>query len=307
MQYYLSPLEHDYGYGYCDSQDHRRTLPKELTTNVYRLEKYDNRCYKPLSPPYYVVYLYSNWGILHSDPCMNPEDEAIQTMKIVEFIKYKYKQVSGTNRDDYIDREIRGKKRYCRDCFEKLKKDEEEMEEERRKWDDFDGRYFDDLHKEEMERMNKPIESYTTDLERYMISLPDRSDILKESGYDPLNRYHRDTMDDLFYLHMDMQSIFKSGDDRHDGIITQDKNRIFPNEQVLTAYMQKNYNSFPQVQYCKIFDNGITKIKHYPKFTIIIHFSEPKGYWMEFEAPGGCSGYHISNCISSRFWVDDGE
>jgi hypothetical protein len=83
LQYYLNKIEHDYGFGTCDALGgvYEKSLPKVRNTRK------NDRCDKSLSPPYYFVYFTFDWGTLHSDPCMNAEDEAIQTMKIAEFIK----------------------------------------------------------------------------------------------------------------------------------------------------------------------------------------------------------------------------
>jgi hypothetical protein len=63
------------------------------------------------------------------------------------------------------------------------------------------------------------------------------------------------------------------------------QNRIFPNEQEITAYLQQHHNhSGFEIQYCKIFEWGLDE-KSRPKFTIIIHFSKPKGYWMQYDIP----------------------
>ena len=63
-----------------------------------------------------------------------------------------------------------------------------------------------------MKRINKPIESCSTDVERYIIPLPDRSDILQKEGFDMHNKYDRDAMTNQFCLYMDIQCIFKSND-----------------------------------------------------------------------------------------------
>ena len=44
------------------------------------------KCSRSLHAPYYVAYDDLK-GFLFSDPCKNPDDEAIQTAKLEEFIK----------------------------------------------------------------------------------------------------------------------------------------------------------------------------------------------------------------------------
>jgi hypothetical protein len=84
----------------------------------------------------------------------------------------------------------------------------------------------------------------------------------------------------------------------------KDSDRIFPNEQELTAYMIQNPNDEFQIQYCKIFDLGLTKNRN-RKFTIIIHYSHPKGYWIDFNVPSiQKTGTSVLGCIRSTIWTE---
>jgi hypothetical protein len=105
---------------------------------------------------------------------------------------------------------IRSKKRYCQQCFESMQKKDEERRESYRDELDHYGRYFDRLHKREMKRMSKPIESCITDLERYMILLPDLSEVLKKQGFDPLNEDQREELfENEYYMTLDIEHMFK--------------------------------------------------------------------------------------------------
>jgi hypothetical protein len=64
---------------------------------------------------------------------------------------------------------------------------------------------------EEFERRNRPLESVATDAERYIISLPDRTNMLEGEGYDRFDIRHRDSLRD-FGVGLDdaIQIIFSS-------------------------------------------------------------------------------------------------
>lgn len=74
----------------------------------------------------------------------------------------------------------------------------------------------------------------------------------------------------------------------------QERNRRLPNNQELTLRMQKNISDDPlfKIQYSKIFENPkegrllVSKpdqIRFTTKYTVIIHFSTPKGYWLVYD------------------------
>lgn len=79
----------------------------------------------------------------------------------------------------------------------------------------------------------------------------------------------------------------------------QDKNRLIPNDQELTRWMMKKVNGYDKkIQYCKIFlnpkkhevpifDQTPKEILPFPvtytKYTVVVHYSTPKGDWEEFD------------------------
>ena len=330
LQYYLKRLTPDYGK--CNGQLNK-SLPR-LTSGVH-----SKTCGRQLHPPYYLYY--GSGKGLYSNPCMNSDDEAIQTIKIAELIKCQNQYLDldsfigpsdGTEqgrialRDDYINSRLRSKMRLCQECYDRYKKVDEENDE-----------FYADEHEtlslerkiyleRERERRSKPIESCTSELERYLLSLPDRSYMLeKDLGFNVFDEYWTDwSIDESRYMEALLSAIFstadpdilaKSGASFVSNYIIQiredirsnfikDSDRIFPNDQELTAYMIQNVKNELQIQYCKIFDLGLTK-KGNRKFSIIIHYSHPKGYWVDYEIPTvHRTGTHIRGCIRSPIWSE---
>src|SRR5207247_9770644 len=126
-----------------------------------------------------------------------------------------------------------------------------------------------DLVKYKNKRRRTPINSDTTDVESYIISLPDRSKV-QEIYYDvnTLERY-------FSYLENNLDIIFSTEEanaladrlmvdgDYIDGVrehirsfFIKDENRIFPNDPELTDFMQRYHNSLHKISYCKIFELG---------------------------------------------------
>lgn len=334
LQYYLKAIQPDYGE--CDGPTDR-TLAS-LSSGTLKQKS----CGKRLHPPYYLLYCYYHGGErLCSHPCMNADDEAIQTIKIAELIKCQSKNVNldsfggpgdGTEqgrislKDDYTNTKLRSKVRLCQECYDRQKRIDEELTElcmnEHEKLS-LERQIYSE---QENERRNKPIKSCTSELGRYITSLPDRSYMLeKELGFNVLDEYWRDwSMEHSRNLDAILHAIFsnqdpdvleKSGASFVSDYIKQirediktnfikDSDRIFPNEQELTAYMIQNVKDEFQIQYCKIFDLGLTK-NGSTKFTIIIHYSRPKGYWIDFDVPSiQRTGTFVLGCISSTIWTE---
>ena len=84
----------------------------------------------------------------------------------------------------------------------------------------------------------------------------------------------------------------------------QDKDRIIPNDQELTQWMKKMNDMYDKygsdmrgdwfkIQFCKIFENPKAlehpkrrddgKMIHNTKYTVVVHYSVPKGDWDEFD------------------------
>jgi hypothetical protein len=330
LQYYLKRLSPDYGK--CDGQIDK-TLPR-LTSGAH-----SKTCGRQLHPPYYLYY--GGGKRLYSNPCMNSGDEAIQTIKIAELIKCQNQGLDLDSfirpgdsteqgrialRDDYINSRLRSKMRLCQKCYDRYKKVDEEISEAYLRHHEMLSLERKIHSQHESERRNKPIESCTSVLERYLMSLPDRSYMLeKELGFNVLDEYWTNwSIDESRYMEALLSAIFstadpevlaKSGMSFTSEFIIQirkdirtnfikDAGKIFPNDQELTAYMIQNVKNELQIQYCKIFDLGFTK-KDNRRFSIIIHCSHPKGYWVDYEIPTvHRTGIHIRGCICSPIWSE---
>lgn len=330
LQYYLQPIRPNFGNctGFIDW---------EMVNGIIRRKL----CGRILYPPYYVSYVES-CNRLYSDPCMNPDDEAIQTVKLAEFIKCIYERYdlnsfggpgAGTEegrkaiRNEFMYSTLQQKERICQQCYDKKRVSDETMRKMQMSFNETEALQYKDFLEEEKKRRSTPITSQMTDLERYVISLPDRSYMLeKELGYDYSNHHHGEMLDEYWFgFDADMESIFTSEDPQvvskrtfvygESGVIRtrqqirnfiKDKDRVFPNEQEITTYLQQHHNDFGfEIQYCKIFELG-TDNRGRPKFTIIIHFSRPKGYWMIFHIPTIVRvHYPVSRYISSRVIIED--
>jgi hypothetical protein len=136
------------------------------------------------------------------------------------------------------------------------------------------------------------LDEYWTDESRYMEALLSAifstadADTLAKSGASFVSNY-------IIQIRKDIRTNF-----------IKDAGRIFPNDQELTAYMIQNVTNELQIQYCKIFDLGLTKNGN-RKFNIIIHYSRPKGYWVDYEIPTvHRTGTHIRGCIRSPIWSE---
>jgi hypothetical protein len=161
----------------------------------------------------------------------------------------------------------------------------------------------------EHQRRHTPIESSMSDYEKYIISLPDRTKI----DWDPFGEVSDDNYDWVYFdeamrenLKIALIPDYKSENESRDtGALLQefrtnfiqDKNRLIPNDQELTRWMMKKINGYDKkIQYCKIFSNPkkheipfldqIDKIKYpptYTKYTVVVHYSIPKGDWEEYD------------------------
>lgn len=157
----------------------------------------------------------------------------------------------------------------------------------------------------EYQRRHTPIKSSMSDYEKYIISLPDRTKIhwepfgeVSDDNYDWV--YFEDGMQEYLSIALIPDYKSKSYDTgslsqefRTDFI--QDKNRLIPNDQELTSWMTKKMSGYDdkKIQYCKIFSNPkkhevpmfdqADKNKYpptYTKYTVVVHYSSPKGDWM---------------------------
>jgi hypothetical protein len=156
----------------------------------------------------------------------------------------------------------------------------------------------------EYQRRHTPIKSSMSDYEKYIISLPDRTNI----DWDPFGEVSDDNYD-YVYFEDDMWENLKialipnyQSELRDSGALSQefltnfiqDKNRLIPNDQELTKWMMEKISSYDdkKIQYCKIFSNPKKHEDHcdetkystrYTKYTVVVHYSIPKGDWHEYD------------------------
>ena len=153
----------------------------------------------------------------------------------------------------------------------------------------------------EYQRLHTHISTAKSDYERYILSLPDRTishwqhfgDANLNSG-DSLEYYTTEVRE---YLTIALIPDYEPADPlsqefRIDFI--QDKNRVIPNDQELTRWIKKHcnnnyYDNWYSIQFCKIFinpkrlkyqvDRGDGKMIHSTRYTVVLHYSIPKGDW----------------------------
>lgn len=159
---------------------------------------------------------------------------------------------------------------------------------------------------EEYQRLHTHISTAKSDYERYILSLPDRTNSYRQHfGDADLN-----SGDGLEYYSIEVRECltialipdYKPADPLSQEFRTnfiQDKNRVIPNDQELTRWMKKQtndyydrhdyYDDWFRIQFCKIFinpkklkyhvDRGDGKMIHSTRYTVVVHYSVPKGDW----------------------------
>jgi hypothetical protein len=193
---------------------------------------------------------------------MSPDDEALQTIKIAELIKCQSEGLDldyfkgpgdGTEhgriaiRDRRIKNILRSKRRLCQECYNRQKKTEEE-------WYELSMKEHEELSlvsERENERRNKPIKSCTSDLDRYIISLPDRSSMLeKEFGYDVFDRHWRDwSMECTLNMEAKLHALFSTQDphvfNEAMGLCTSSEIVMNIREDIKTNFIKDSDRIFP--------------------------------------------------------------
>ncbi len=106
-----------------------------------------------------------------------------------------------------------------------------------------------------------------------------------------------DEMDDID-KDPDKHKIYKIGYDFTGTTTSQDlcdnflheKHRRLPNDKELIAWIQKHiewmecyHDPWFKIQRCKIFENPQDDGIRTTKYTVVIHFSAPKGYWLQYD------------------------
>jgi hypothetical protein len=159
---------------------------------------------------------------------------------------------------------------------------------------------------EEYQRLHTPISAAKSDYERYVLSLPDRTNVcLQHFGDVELNQGlvygFEDKMRECLtvalipgYKPMDaLSQEFRAN-------FIQDKDRAIPNDQELTRWMKKCINEsydkdWFRIQFCKIFVNpkagkfpiyqDVIDEECTPRYKIVVHYSVPKGDWDVYDIP----------------------
>jgi hypothetical protein len=154
---------------------------------------------------------------------------------------------------------------------------------------------------EEYQRLHTPINSAKSDYERYLISLPDRSKVnwkyfLEDDDDDDFSWVNEEeSMREHLKIALDPSYESSNYPKLHEmrADLIQDKDRMIPNDQELTRWMQK----YERIQFCKIFRNpkifeevmfnNEKKIYNtrYTEYTDIIHYSASEGNleWEEYD------------------------
>jgi hypothetical protein len=310
------------------------TDKSEMATSVHQRRRRHNRnsenensevilckcdsgtCGKSLIPPYYIsLTIPSNPYRRFTRECTSFQDEKNQEQSILFQIQSdlsKYSKRETKYQSLFSTKDLmRSKKRICADCQEKWNYD-----------DNIGVLYGNHLRMApiafavEEYRRRHPLETVTSQLERYLVSLPDRSKMLRD--------YFGDWLDDddsgvrlaVFegiiadYLMIALISDYDASeltDPRPEHYklklhelrtkFIKDRNRTCPNDQELTRWMQENINNghedhWFKIQYSKVFENpkkeritikNVIDEVRATKYTVIVHFSSPNGYWLEYD------------------------
>jgi hypothetical protein len=309
-------LLHDSKMGSAEQKQGGQAFDIDKENTEHTLGKCDkSHCGKDLVPPYYILFEIPP-GKVPTFPrrCMSLEDERNQEEDIVSRIKPDIMQIfydgyysDNRNETDIFSREhiMESKKRLCYDCWEEFK-------------------YMENLRivRENRERMAPIIFSieeyrrrYQTDLgssateaERYIVSLPDRTNMLEEffgswmdyRDSDMRLGLFKDLLDD--FVTIALTDIYGDSKihlcDAFYRITLQDlcdnflheKHRRLPNDKELIAWIQKHiewmecyHDPWFKIHNCKIFENPQDDGLRVTKYTVVIHFSAPKGYWLQYD------------------------
>lgn len=268
-----------------------------------------DNCGKVLSTPYYVsIGIPPSPLIIETYQCKSLNyEENMEFKNIISEIQSVAKRFNIDSKYQWVFSEqniMRSKTRICGDCQQKYK------------WGRWRGLEMPTINiqcicfaVEEYQRLHTPICAAKSDYERYILSLPDRSNASwQHFGEVDLNSdfgeiYFETDMEE--YLTIALISDYKPSDPLSQEFQTnyiQDKNRMIPNDQELTRWMQKQindhydlndcYKDWYRIQFCKIFENPKTlkypiyrdgKEVYNTRYSVIVHYSVPKGGWHEYD------------------------
>ena len=145
---------------------------------------------------------------------------------------------------------------------------------------------------QEYQRLSTPISQANSDYERYILSLPARTDVFWQHIRDAdLSAWACADMNFIMDLltNLKIALLPDSSDLLSQEIKTnyiQDKNRAIPNDQELTRWIQDQINcccrcyaDWYEIKDCKIFEVDMKD----PEYIVVVHFSIPKGFWCAYE------------------------
>ena len=259
----------------------------DLTKNIAitRINKWKSKCEKcgkALQFPYYLLIgIPPSPSIIDAHKCKNIGDEKVRVQMIIDDIRFEGKDFDIDNQHQWIfsDQNIlNSRTRICVDCFEEYKEPFE----------------LKDIHFiairirtvyfaiMEYQRRHTPIDSAKSDIERYRISLPDRSMVALIGPGEPGWGFwldadaNRGGETDRFadFLNIALIPDYDTSMLTHDfanlilqelrADFIQDKNRLVPNDQELTRWIKKYYGNpdddswIKAIEFCKVFTNPKT-------------------------------------------------
>jgi hypothetical protein len=167
---------------------------------------------------------------------------------------------------------------------------------------------------EEYQRLHTPFSAAKSNYERYVISLPDRTNAgWQHFGEVDLNaNFGMNGFDDEMRECLTVAlipgyrpTILKALPQEFRANFIQDKVRVIPNDQELTRWMKKCINEYydrfdcdkdwSRIQFCKIFINpkagkfpiyqDVIDEECTPRYKIVVHYSVPKGDWDVYDIP----------------------
>jgi hypothetical protein len=287
----------------------------DLSKNISAVE-IDNdtskcgKCGKPLKSPYYLfVGIRPSCSVISAIKCSDLNDEKVGVKKVVDEIKFDGKGFNIDSQHQWIfsDQNIMNSKtRICVDCYGEYKKDVE----------------VEDIHfiairirtayfaVKEYQRRHTPISSAMSDIERYRISLPDRSMVALIDPGEPgwgfwIDANVQRSVEEFTFADFLRIALIPDYDiskcDIYQGSANsilqelrtdfiQDKNRVIPNDQELTRWLKKYYGDpdddswIKAIEFCKVFTNPKTyqsdDYLRETKYSVFVHYIDKD--WDEF-------------------------
>jgi hypothetical protein len=268
------------------------------------------KCGDALGSPYYIMIgIPPSPLMIDAFPCKNIDEEKDDIVKSIMYIIQYETDIYKLSKNKWIFSEqniMSSKTRVCSQCFGECT---------RPHGLNVLPRHGNTLYRirvvqsavQEYQRRHTSLESSMSDYEKYIITLPERTSI----QWDPFGEVDEDNYD-YVYFEDDMWENLKvalipdyKSEIYDTGALSQefrtdfihDKSRLIPNDQELTRWMRKKINGYDKtIQYCKIFSNPkrrevftfdqnskMNYTTENTKYTVVVHYSTPKGYWEEFD------------------------